>query len=58
MWRIIKFIFIGKWDNHSHQWEEIEQINIFGNDKTMPKAFLIILKCKHCGDIKQRRVGS
>lgn len=57
MWNLLKFLFVGKW-TCSHQWEEMEQINIFGNDKTMPKALLIVLRCKHCGEIKQKRIGS
>lgn len=56
MWNLLKFLFIGKWAC-SHKWEEKEVIKVFGDDKTIPKAFLIVLKCKHCGEIKQKRIG-
>ncbi len=56
MWNLIKFLFTGEWQGHAHQWEEKETIDIYGENKSMVKAFLIVLRCKHCGDIKTKRI--
>ncbi len=40
-----------------HEWEIEESLPVYdGNDGTLPVAYLYVLRCKKCGDIKQRQV--
>lgn len=39
-----------------HEWETIQQTPVVEKAGDTPWAFLFILKCKHCGDIKSKRI--
>ena len=39
-----------------HEWEIMQRSNVVEKDGATPWAFLYILKCKHCGDIKSKRI--
>ena len=39
-----------------HEWETIQELPVQGNDSDIPIAYLYVLRCKKCGDIKQSQV--
>lgn len=52
MIRILRFLWTGSW--HEHEWDFVEQINVwydFNNDNA-PRRRDNVCKCKHCGVFK------
>ena len=39
-----------------HEWEAVRELPVQGDDSGIPIAYLYVLRCKKCGDIKQRQV--
>ncbi len=39
-----------------HEWEIQESLPVYGNNGNVPVAFLYVLGCKKCGDIRQHEV--
>lgn len=39
-----------------HEWEIQESLPVYGKDPTIPVALLYVLRCKRCGDIRQKEV--
>lgn len=53
MWRILRFLFIGKWElpnKHEHLWEIYDQGSVSVHGRQIGRAY--ILRCKVCGDMK------
>jgi len=40
----------------AHEWETIEELPVYGESDIRPCAFLYVLKCKKCGEIRQKVV--
>ena len=60
MWRIIRFIFTGKWKICNHKWKTIDE-----RASTVPyqrrEGFRVasvhfIQQCEHCGELKDYEV--
>ncbi len=51
MLRLIRFLIFG--DAHLHEWEIIEQRDILSRYTLNIIGRSYILKCKHCGDLKE-----
>ena len=57
MWRIVKFIFTGRWYVCNHVWTDYEKYSVFnGGNGKMPTNIDYVLKCTKCGNIKKVRV--
>ena len=39
-----------------HEWEAVRELHVQDDDSGVPIAYLYVLRCKKCGDIKQRQV--
>lgn len=39
-----------------HEWEAVREFPVHGDDSGVPLAYLYVLRCKKCGDIKQKQV--
>lgn len=39
-----------------HEWIAVKELPVQGDDSGIPIAYLYVLRCKKCGDIKQRQV--
>lgn len=54
MWRILKFLFIGKWKIHEHKYEiHAEKLIINPDDNTKNNGSIYIMKCSECGHMKK-----
>lgn len=51
MWRFFRWFFTG--DGHKHFWEAFEESDITREGRLKGKIW--ILKCKHCGALKEFR---
>ena len=39
-----------------HEWEAVRELPVQGDDSGVPIAYVYVLRCKKCGDIKQSQV--
>lgn len=39
-----------------HEWEAVREIPVQGDNSGIPIAYLYVLRCKKCGDIKEHQV--
>ena len=39
-----------------HEWETIDTLPVYENDTNIPCAIMYVLKCKKCGEIRQKEV--
>lgn len=54
MLRLIRFLIFG--DAHIHKWETLKEIDIIGEDSSIPIAKKYVCRCTICGKIKKFRV--
>jgi len=58
MWRLIKFLFTGYWNEHEHEWEILNKTKIYNADSIeydIPVRIEYILQCKKCGKLKKTK---
>lgn len=53
MIRLIRFLITGDW--HLHEWERTDELKV-KTPTGSNSALIIVLKCKHCGILKQVKV--
>jgi len=55
MFRLFRWLIHG--DGHVHQWDSVKTIDVYAhNNDDMPVQSKIILRCKHCGNIKKKTI--